>query len=172
MWFKVVIRRNGEVASCEHVADASEDGASVFFVDAANKTEAIGLAKKLKNERKRAIVVRLKKAGLCVDCRKPNPRDTQRCKACTKIRSQNTMQRRAGTFIPKTHEELSAVHRLRPRMSAERLLALLEVQRHLDEFGYRGFTAFRRWLAEAIGGEVAEPAEASPTPEPMTGTGS
>lgn len=41
MWYKVIIRRDGSVTSCEEVSGSFDDGASVFFVEADTKTDAI-----------------------------------------------------------------------------------------------------------------------------------
>lgn len=90
MWFRVEIRKDGGIASCEQVSGSiGEQGSSVFYVEAESKEAAIALSAERWRERKRAREQALKElrekadriTGLCA-CGNPLEPFRAKCRAC------------------------------------------------------------------------------------------
>lgn len=153
MWYKIVLNKDGSVASCEEAAPSLDEGRCVLFVEAASKQAAIEAAKVRRNSRKLAYDAKLKALGLCVDCRKPAALGKTKCPACIELQRTRDRARANGAYIPLTPEQRSQLRTGRKHTNNERLILLYECRRVFDE---RGAKAFRAWLQSEIDASFGE----------------
>jgi hypothetical protein len=147
MWYKIVLNKDGSIASCEEAAQSLDQGRSVIFVEAESRRAAMLAAKVRRNARKMAYDHKLTALGLCRDCRKPARAGKLRCVECSERKSRYDKERARGTYVPPTSEERSQRRIGRPKTSNERLILLYECRKVFDERGHR---EFRRWLQGQI----------------------
>ncbi len=147
MWFKVVLNKDGSVASCVEAAQSIDQGRTILFVEANNKEDALRAAKVRRSIYKLEYDRKLTSLGLCRDCRRPAVDGQTRCARCRDKKRHEDRQRSAGTFVPLTHEQRSELRSSRPKTSNERLVCLYECRNAFDRLGAKDF---RKWLQSEI----------------------
>lgn len=90
MWFRIEIRKDGSLATCQMAEGSVRDGGNrVFYVEAEDAasaaSEAVSRYKRYLERQRESVQARRverKEAGLCVSCGEPS--ETRQCEQCLK----------------------------------------------------------------------------------------
>lgn len=101
MWFKVSLRKDGAVISCDPVAESSLNGERNLFIEASSKEEAIQKAKADWTKWRDRKLIQAKARGLCEECfARPRKTGAIRCQICLTKRANKKRDSRARDRLP------------------------------------------------------------------------
>ena len=175
MWFKIVTNKDGSVASCEQVDVSKDNGKTVHYVEASNKSEAIELilsryrdnaAKQ--RERDRARRDKLRSANLCARCGKNNRSDGMSiCFECSEKDAARQRKQRQELKLgrPKLwkknesdddriksqiNRQKKDIEKARKKANGSYIIVRVAYARCLQAFDSMTPNAYRTWLSEQL----------------------
>jgi hypothetical protein len=155
-WFRVVVDDKGKAVDCRPVGDEGTASLGVFYILAADASEA---ARKAGNEHARVRLAarraRYVAEGLCKCGRtrdRENPtggfwKDCSSCAASMKRHDERAAARKRGEDVPKPDRRAVLLERKEQDAGAIRCSTLIEVQ---NMHAKLGLVPFKRWLAGQI----------------------
>jgi len=160
-WWRVEFGSQGAIASCTKVEKTERGTASVRYVRAARRQEAIELAQRWHERRKQnqrassaRLFARRRAAGACIRCGNPlDGASEQLCSVHFAARAEYKQRVKAGLTKPREKGDPVAMHgrelewqRQRYRMTEQ----LPDVLERFDSLDGEPDSRFRAWLVEQI----------------------